>query len=165
MSSRDNAFDSEKRIYTMDKWLTILKLATKFQCLNLHKEALLSLESSWVSISLETGVLSPSLMKLVQMGRSFWVILGYYALVERECDISEEEMLEIGSVEAFRLMCIWEKKKACAGFSVGTAIRQAFQQEITSIAAKEKKFSDAQVFLQWRIIVVKSRCDLQSIIS
>ena len=144
MSSRDNAFDSEKHIYTTDKWLTILKLATKFQCLNLRKEALLSLESNWVSISLETGVLSPSLMKLVQMGRSFWVkkwvILGYYALVERECDISEEEMLEIGSVEAFRLMRIREKKKACAGFSVGTAIRQAFQQEITSIAAEEKKF-------------------------
>ena len=68
------------------------------------------------------------------------MILGYYALVEQECDISEEEMLEIGSVKAFQLMCIQEKKKACAKCSVGTAIQQVFQQEIISITAEEKKF-------------------------
>ena len=67
--SRDNAFDSEKRTYTTEKWLTILKLSTRFQCLNLRKEALLSLESGWSNESSE----HPTAIELLKMGRSFWV--------------------------------------------------------------------------------------------
>ena len=77
------------------------------------------------------------------MGRSLWVqkwvVFGYTALVERERAISEEEMLEIGSVEAFRLMRIREKRKACVEFNIQRAVRQVFQQEIARIAAEEKK--------------------------
>ena len=143
MASRDNAFDSEKRIYTTDKWLTILKLSTKFRCLKLRKEALRSLELSWNNRCL----MFPSPTKMVQMGRSFWVekwlICGYKAFVERERDISEEEMLEIGSTEAFRLMRIRELKRKEGRnlrFNVNIAIQQVFQHEITLIAAEEKKY-------------------------
>ena len=141
MSSRDNAFDSKKRTYTTEKWFTILKLSTKFQCSNLRKEALLSLESGWSNKSLE----HPTAIELLKMGRSFWVqkwvICGYMASVGRGKGISEEEMLEIGSVEAFRLMRMREKRKACfdSEFDIQTAVQQVFQEEIAWIVAEEKK--------------------------
>jgi len=63
------------------------------------------------------------------------------ALVGRGKGISEEEMLEIGSVEAFRLMRMRERRKACVDseFDIQIAVQHVFQEEIAWIAAEEKK--------------------------
>jgi hypothetical protein len=101
-----------------------------WRCLNLRARAITQFSES-----------KPSPIEQIQLGRQYfvgsWVLSGFKGLVSRKEIITEEEAATIGSLEAFRLMCIRESKP----LDMDAAIKKWFKEELELIGANEREYS------------------------
>ena len=148
----DSALIHEPVYYSQDEWRALLKLSTRFRCFDLRKEAIRQLESYW-----KRGFIPfPDETIPIQMGREFfirqWVVNGYKALVERMATISDEEVLKINTMEAFRLMRIRELRNKSEALDVNVAIQKAFGVELNLISDEEIKYTSESSKVATRVL-------------
>ena len=142
----DSVLIHEPVYYSKDEWCALLKLSTRFRCLDLRKEAIRHLELYWKGGFIPFPEKAIPIERL-RMGREFfirqWVVNGYKALVERLETISDEEVPAITTMEAFRLVRIRDLRNNSEEFDVNDAIQKAFEVELASISDEEKKYTSS----------------------
>jgi len=123
--------------HATEDWIAVLKLSTRWGCLNLRQLAIKSMNQLKAFRCLDP-------VRKVIVGRDLhvqkWVMDGYHALVTREDSISDEEMQMIGAVEAFRLERMRNLRFKNNRYVVSEEISREFLEELDSIAHNEKKF-------------------------
>jgi hypothetical protein len=129
-------------------WISVLKLSTKWFCLNMRLLAIKTLslvcaEEMWPSV------------KLVVLGRKYyiqnWVKSGYKDLVTRSAGISDEEATEIGLLVSLRIMRMREnpRLRACV---IVQEIEKAFQDELASIKDMNMTFFRRQMHTPFTVL-------------
>jgi len=128
---------SIKMPHKTEEWIAVLKVSTRWKCLNLRQLAINSMNQLEAFHCLDP-------VRKVIVGRDLhvqkWVMDGYCALATREESISDEEMQMIGVVEAFRLERMRNLRFKNNRYDVSEEISREFLEELDSIAHNEKKY-------------------------
>jgi len=120
-----------------EEWIAVLKLSTRWKCLDLRQLAIKSMNRLEAFRCLDP-------VRKVIVGRDLhvqmWVMDGYRALATREESISDEEMQMIGVVAAFRLERMRNLRSKNNRYEVSNEISREFQEEFSSITDNEEKY-------------------------